>query len=217
MIIYLDESGDLGFDFTNKKPSKKFVIILLVCKDKSAADSFGYAVKRTLKNKLNHKKTNNRNTEELHATKDSISTKKYFYRRIKSTNWEIYTAILNKTKIYNHLTTKSGRKKLYNFLAHYLLEKVDLSKVNSAVTLVVDKCKNKAEIEDFNQYLVAKLEGKLPLNLPPLLISHEDSKSNTGIQSVDYFCWGVYRKYEHQDLEWYECFKDKILIEQKYL
>lgn len=37
MIIYLDESGDLGFDFTNKKPSKKFVIILLVCKDKSAS------------------------------------------------------------------------------------------------------------------------------------------------------------------------------------
>jgi len=31
LIIYLDESGDLGFDFEHKKPSKKFVIAVLVC------------------------------------------------------------------------------------------------------------------------------------------------------------------------------------------
>ncbi len=31
VIIYLNESGDLGFDFENNRPSKKFVITLLVC------------------------------------------------------------------------------------------------------------------------------------------------------------------------------------------
>ena len=31
MIIYLDESGDLCFDFNGKNPSRKFVITLLVC------------------------------------------------------------------------------------------------------------------------------------------------------------------------------------------
>lgn len=31
MIIYLDESGDLGFDFASKRPSRKFVVALLVC------------------------------------------------------------------------------------------------------------------------------------------------------------------------------------------
>ena len=30
MIIYLDESGDLGFDFENKQPSRYFVITVLV-------------------------------------------------------------------------------------------------------------------------------------------------------------------------------------------
>jgi len=34
MFIFLDESGDLGFDFENKSPSQKFVITLLVCESR---------------------------------------------------------------------------------------------------------------------------------------------------------------------------------------
>ena len=64
MIIYLDESGDLGFDFLKKKSSNFFVITLLVCHNKAAIDSFKVAVNRTLKNKLNHRKKNRR-IEEL--------------------------------------------------------------------------------------------------------------------------------------------------------
>ena len=30
--LYLDESGDLGFDFVNKKPSKFFTIAILAVK-----------------------------------------------------------------------------------------------------------------------------------------------------------------------------------------
>ncbi|MFW2371893.1 MAG: DUF3800 domain-containing protein [Gammaproteobacteria bacterium] len=216
MFIYLDESGDLGFDFKNKRPSQKFVITLLVCADRNAATSFKTAVKKTLRNKINHKRKNKRVVEELHATSDSIATKQYFYRHVKNKNWLIYTVALNKQRVYDYLTTKAGRKKLYNYLANFILDKVDLSSANPAVTLVVDKCKNKAEIEDFNTYLVNQLEGRLPLNIP-LYIYHEDSKASPGLQAVDSFCWGVYRKYEHGDTEWYQCYADKIAFETEYL
>lgn len=33
LMVYLDESGDLGFDFANKKSSRYFVIALLICLD----------------------------------------------------------------------------------------------------------------------------------------------------------------------------------------
>lgn len=209
-------TGDLGFDFENKKPSEKFVITLLVCNGKLAVDSFKFAVRRTLKNKLNHKKNNRRIVEELHATNDSPEIKNYFYRQIKNKDWKIYTVVLNKRRVYRYLTNKSGRKKLYNYLANYLLQQVDLSSVNSAVTMVVDKCKNKAEIEDFNQYLANQLEGRLPLKTP-LHIHHEDSKASSGLQAVDSFCWGIYRKYEHGDTDWYKIFSDKIAFEVEYL
>jgi len=216
VFIFLDESGDLGFDFENKRPSQKFVITLLVCDNRKAVAGFKTAVRKTLRNKINHRKKNKRIVDELHATSDSISTKKYFYQKIQNTDWKIYTVALNKQRVYEHLTSKAGRKKLYNFLANFLLRQIDLSAANPAVTMVVDKCKSKDEIEDFNQYLVNQLEARLPLNIP-LIISHEDSKANTGLQAVDSFCWGIYRKYEHRDLEWYRVFANKIAFETEYL
>ncbi len=216
MFIFLDESGDLGFDFDAKSPSRKFVITLLVCDNKCAVDAFKTAVKRTLKNKLNQKKNNKRRVEELHATHVSLPIKTYFYRQLKADGWRIYTVALNKQRVDERLTTKDGRKKLYNFLARFLLDEVDLTAVNPAATLIVDKCKNKEEIEDFNQYLANQLEARLPLNVP-LNISHEDSKANTGLQAVDLFCWGIFRKYERGDQAWYQHYADKIAFETEYL
>ena len=42
MIIFLDESGDLGFDFCKPKTSSKFVITLLVCDNRDAVDKHDY-------------------------------------------------------------------------------------------------------------------------------------------------------------------------------
>lgn len=216
MLIYLDESGDLGFDFENKTPSRNFVITLLVCNSKAAGDSFKIAVQRTLRNKLNHKKNSKRRVSELHAVNLTLAIKSYFYRQVKNGEWCIYTVALNKKRVYRDLTNKAGRKKLYNYLANFLLQKIDLRAVNPAVTLVVDKCKNKAEIEDFNQYLANQLEAKLPLNIP-LYIYHEDSWANAGLQAVDLFCWGIYRKYEQGDIQWYQHYADKIVFEAEHL
>ncbi len=216
MIIYLDESGDLGFDFVNKNPSQKFVITLLVCRNKVSVAAFKRAVRRTLKNKLNHRKQNKRVVEELHATSLSYPIKQYFYKQIRNQDWDVYAIALNKTRVYDYLTNKPGRKKLYNYLSKLLLDQVDLSFANPAVTLIVDKCKNKEEIADFNQYLTNQLEARLPLNVS-LNIHHEDSKANKGLQAVDLFCWGIYRKYEHGDTEWYDNYRVRIRFETEYL
>jgi len=94
---------------------------------------------------LNHKKNNKRQITELHAVSLALPIKQYFYRHIKNQEWRIYTVALNKGRVYDYLTNKAGRKKLYNYLANFLLKQIDLSAANPAVTMVVDKCKNKAE------------------------------------------------------------------------
>ena len=126
MIIYLDESGDLGFDFSEPKTSRKFVITLLVCNGADSADGFRRAVRRTLKNKLNHKKRKSRVVQELKGTGTTLAVKEYFYRQIPDNGWCIYTVALNKVRVEEHLRSKHGKKKLYNFLARFLIEKVDL-------------------------------------------------------------------------------------------
>jgi hypothetical protein len=36
------------------------------------------------------------------------------------------------------------------------------------------------------------------------------------LQAVDLFAWGLYRKYEVGDTEWYEVFKEKVAFERIY-
>jgi hypothetical protein len=45
LIIYLDESGDLGFDFNQKNTSRYLIIGLLVCWDEAAHLAMIHAVK----------------------------------------------------------------------------------------------------------------------------------------------------------------------------
>jgi len=52
VIIFLDESGDLGFDFRKRKTTKKFVITLLVCNSDAARMEFTKAVSWTIATNL---------------------------------------------------------------------------------------------------------------------------------------------------------------------
>lgn len=216
MIIYLDESGDLGFDFENKRPSRKFVITLLVCQSGSVTRGFRTAIRRTLKNKLNRGKKGSRIVPELKGNGTTLAIKRYFYRHSPKTGWLIYAVAVNKERVYENLQTRPGKKKLYNYIARFLLEKVELAQAGKAVTLVVDRCKNKDEIADFNDYLANQLDALLPLDVP-LTIHHEHSHENAGLQAADLFCWGVFRKYEHGDLEWYREYGRRIAFETEYL
>ena len=215
MIIFLDESGDLGFDFAKPKTSRKFVITLLVCQNRDATDCLRKAVSRTLKNKLNHKK-GGRTVQELKGTESSLEVKQYFYRQLRRAGWQLYTVVLNKVRVNEDLRRPDTKKKLYNFLARFILEKIDLNSAAPAVTLVTDRCKNREEIRDFNTYVANQLEALLPLNVP-LNIYHERSHDNQGLQAVDLFCWGIFRKYEKGDTEWYEIYREAIAFETEYM
>lgn len=214
MIIFLDESGDLGFDSTKKGSSKKFVITLLVCNSNATVQQIKFAGKRTLKNKLNHK-NKSRTIHELKGTGTLLTIKKYWHRNLPSSGWSIYSVVVNKSRIVEHLASKAGKKKLYNFLARFILEKIPLGTVNH-VRLVVDKCKNSEEIKDFNTDVKNQLQAMMPLNAT-LHIEHQSSQHSHGLQAVDLFCWGVFRKYEFNDTDWYNVYKNKIQFETERL
>ena len=216
MYIFLDESGDLGFNFAKAKTSRHFVISLLVCQNKQAQDGFRRAVERTLKNKLNHRKNSTRTVAELKGTGTTFPIKQYFFRQLPANGWKIYSVTLNKLRVDEHLRTRAGKKKLYNFLARFILEKVHFPEDVRQVSLVVDRCKNKEEIKDFNQYMANQLEALLPLNTR-LEIDHLASHESAGLQAVDMFCWGIARKDGEGDGEWYRLYRDRIRFETIYL
>jgi hypothetical protein len=146
MFIYLDESGDLGFDFVRKRPSKKFVITVLVCENDAIIKGFKKAVRRTIRNKL--AKSTDR-VQELKGTSTALPIKDYFLRNVPQQGWGVYSVILNKERVYDHLKSKIGRKKLYNYLARFLLKRIAVPPETNAVNLFIDRSKTRQEIKDF--------------------------------------------------------------------
>jgi hypothetical protein len=216
MFIYLDESGDLGFDFSKTKTTRKFIITALVCFSQAAERDFKKAIHRTLKKKVNRGKNKSRWVKELKGTGTSFEVKQYFLGRVRCADWAVYTLVLNKTRVNEPLRTRLGKKKLYNFLARLLMEKLPIREAVANVRLIVDRSKNREEIRDFNQYVENHLQAILPLNTG-LTIEHLASHERAGLQAVDLFCWGLARKYERGDLAWYDLFKHMLKYEDEYL
>lgn len=215
MYLYLDESGDLGFDFENKKPSRFFVITLLAVSMPKSIKILNKAVSKTLEKKLNYKKKNHRVIAELKGSATTLAVKQYFLNCINqhTLDLNLYSIVLDKLELLKHVQSPI-KEQLYNNMAHQLLEKIQFPAVNQ-VNLIVDRSKDNLGIKEFNDYLYANLS--LCLNLQTkLYISHDDSEKHKGIQAVDMFCYGIARKYERQDESWYNLFKDKIKVECEF-
>lgn len=212
MIIYLDESGDLGFDFENKKPSKFFVITLLALSEPKSVKVINKAVSKTLSNKLNHKNSRNRIISELKGSSTTLEIKKYFLSNLdkNSTDLRLYTIILDKLSLLTKLRSPI-KDRVYNHMTHQLLEKIEFPSEKN-INLVVDRSKDNLGIKEFNDYLYANLSLRLNLETK-LYISHDNSEKHKCLQAVDMFCYGVARKYELGDQAWYSLFKDKIVVE----
>lgn len=209
LYLYLDESGDLGFDFFAKKPSKFFTITVMMVQGVENNKKISKAVKRTIRKKF-YKQART----ELKGTLDSIAVKKYFYKLVCDVPFEVYALTLNKKRVYEHLTHKKER--VYNFIARKVLDVIPFDNATSRVNLIIDKSKSKHEIREFNQYLVRQLSGKIEPKIP-LDIDHHLSHEDMPLQAVDLFSWGIFRKYEKNDREWFDVFNDKVRYDDVYL
>jgi hypothetical protein len=213
LYLYLDESGDLGFDFVNKRPSKFFTICIVAVKNNSNKKRIINGVRRTLRKKLNPKNKRKRMVQELEGSSTTFQIKKYFYKKVRPIDFEIYSLTLNKKRVYRELMKDKVR--IYNWVSRLLMDNIDFSVAKNSITLIIDKSKSKPEIEEFNAYIQQHLKAKIDPKIP-LFIDHLDSCDDYCINTVDMFAWGIRKRY-HNDLKWYDVFKEKIKFDSLYL
>ncbi|OGT42860.1 MAG: hypothetical protein A3F13_06510 [Gammaproteobacteria bacterium RIFCSPHIGHO2_12_FULL_40_19] len=214
LMIYLDESGDLGFDFSNKKPSRYFTIALLICFDREANKTTIQSVKKTLRNKLP------KNAAELKGSNLAIAIKKYFLKEMKKVeNWCLYLAVADKkTWIEHHNNNHAHSLKsntFYDEVAKRVFSQVDYLETAKNVDVIVDRSKSKDHIVAFNSAITDAIKKRLP-KTAKLSIRHAYSHEEAGLQAVDLFCAGAWRKHEKLDIAWYTEFSDKIAGEMIY-
>ena len=156
LYLYLDESGDLGFDFITKKPSKFFTITVLVVKGQDQKKLLMNAVRDTLKRKLGRRA---KDYFELKGSKTSLEVKNYFYNRIAGIDFHLYALSLDKKRLYQQLSKEKER--LYNYIARLVMDRISFETAQTKVELIVDKSKAKPEIEEFNSYIIQNLQGRI--------------------------------------------------------
>ncbi len=213
--LYLDESGDLGFDFVNKKPSKFFTVGILAVSSIESNRQLIKAVNITLRRKLNPKQHRHRIVHELKGSSTTLEIKEYFYKQVKSVKFGIYAMTLNKRRVYERLTKEKPR--VYNFIARQVIDKIPFEKNKiDRVEFIIDKSKSKPEVKEFNSYIRSQIEGRL---YPKTILDmyHWNSHENNGLQAADLFSWGIFQKYEKKDTKWFDVFKQKICFEDQYL
>jgi hypothetical protein len=205
LYLYLDESGDLGFDFISRQPSNNFTIAVLAVKGEEQNQAIANAIKVTLRRKA--KTLRGPESGELKGSRSELQIKEYFYKKARATNFKVYAITLNKRHAYHYMLEDKGR--VYNYIARMVLEKISFSDSRVRVILTVDKSKSKLEIADFNEYIIAHIKSRLDPHIP-LEIFHRRSHETLQLQAADLFAWGIFRKHERGDKEWYDFFKEKI-------
>lgn len=205
MYVFLDESGDLGFDFNKRRTSRFFVITLLATQDFNTVAS---AIKRTLRAKLRQKKKT-RHVGELKGSATTLSIKNYFHQQmIRGTDWYLHSIILDKSMLLDR-AIRQNTHHLYNVLAQNILRGIAVPTAEQVVHLHVDRSKEQNEIKIFDHFVRSSLEARLPVGCT-LNIDHLRSQDSPGLQAVDLFCYGIARKYEQHDIVWYSIFQERI-------
>jgi len=211
LYLYLDESGDLGFDFVNKKPSAFFTICVLAIKGQENDRALSSAVHAVIRRKLYPKYK--KGALELKGTLVPLETKKYFFQQVSQIDFSLHSVTLNKKKAYADLSIDKDR--MYNYLARLALERVNFRDAAVRVIMTVDKRGPRSGLVEFNSYILNQIKAFID-PLVPLNIFHTPSQESPGLQAADMFAWGFFRKYERNDLEWHDVFKSKIRSERLY-
>lgn len=206
--IFLDESGDLGFNFKKKKTSKYFVITFLFVKEKNPVEKI---VKKIFKGFSKIEVKNHHGV--LHAFKESPRTRQKLLNLFREKNMSnVLVVYLNKKKVYTKL--QDEKQVLYNYVTNILLDRVCTKKLiptDERIFLIASRREtNKFLNQNFTAYLKSQVKDNHKLDIEIEIKSPTQEKS---LQVVDMLSWAIFRKYEHGDESYYNLIKPDIIEE----
>lgn len=206
--IFMDESGDLGFNFKKKKTSKFFVVTFILTKDKNDLDKI---VKKIFRGFSKTEVKNHAGT--LHAYKESSQTRHKLLNLLHSKkSISIITVYLNKDKVYTRL--QDEKHVLYNYVTNILLDRICTKKlipIDEKIKIIASRREtNKFLNSNFSSYLKNQSKNNHGLDIEIDILSPHSEK---GLQVVDMISWAIFRKYEHGDDTYYNVIKQNIIEE----
>lgn len=204
-MIYLDESGDLGF---GPRSSKHFVLTAIIARDPGKVRR---CIKRVRQQKLPKKY---KTVPELKFHNSSQTIRKHVLGCLVRTDTDIAYAVLRKNQVYERLKSKPSI--LYNYLSGSLIAKIITAyKLEGPVKVFVDRSLYGFERENFDNYLTWKAclgNHSEEQSLEPPEIEHIDSRQDRCIQVVDFVAGAINHRYSMEDPSYYNLIEQKVSI-----
>jgi len=203
--IFLDESGDLGFNFKKKRTTKYFLITFLFVSNKRSIEKCIKSVHRGLRKKY-------KKISIFHAFREEPVTRRRVLNLLSKKDCKVMTIYLNKEKVYTNL--KEEKAVLYNYVSNILLDRICSKKIipiDEKIKLIASRREtNKFLNRNFKSYLEKQIGDNHKINLDILIKTPAEEKS---LQAVDFVSWSIFRKYEYKDEDYYNLIKNKIVEE----
>jgi hypothetical protein len=208
-MIYLDESGDLGF---GPRASKYFVLVAVIARDPAQV---GRCIKRIRGQKLPKKY---KQIPELKFHNSSQTIKERVLDCTARTDTDIAYAVLRKQQVYEQLRNKQFI--LYNYIVGSLLLKIITAyPIEGTVKVFVDKSLYGLEKDHFDNYLTWKacmVNHIEELNIEPPEIVHVDSRLDRCIQVADFVAGAISHKYGNGNDHYYDKIKSRVSISMDF-
>ena len=203
--IFMDESGNLGFNFDKRGTTSYFLITFLFSRSKRPIEKCVKKVHLSLRKK--YKKIG-----VLHAYIEEPVTKRRLLSLLAEKDCKIMTILLNKKKVYTKL--QDEKPVLYNYVTNILLDRIFTKKLiqsdDSIKIIASRKETNKFLNKNFKSYLHSQLAANYKVKVS---ISVKTPAEQKALQAVDFVSWAIFRKYEYKDDTYYNLIRGKIVEE----
>lgn len=203
--IYMDESGDLGYDFTQSKTSRYFIVAFVMTNypnrlDKIVKKVYSGFTKTEIK--AHH--------GVLHCNKELPSTRFRLLNKLSESESVVFSLVLDKRRL--SVRAEYEKHALYNYIVGALL---DIIKSNSL--LPKGRVRFVASKRETNKYLNDQFVNQLSDN--KLIVDIRTPAEEKGLQVADFVAWSFYNRYEHGDSDYSDAIKsisiEHVIFEQR--
>lgn len=208
--IFMDESGDLGFDFSKKKTSKFFIISFLFIDDEVQKKHVEKIIKKVFSGFT--KKEVRFHHGVLHAHKENPKIRTYVLGRLSKMPVSVISICLNKKNVYTSLQHEIHI--LYNYVTNILLNRICKKKIlplGKKIHLIASQREtNKFLNRNFKAYLEQQAKSKYSIDIEVEITPFFHEK---GLQIIDVISWSLFRYREHGD-NFYRNLIHNIIVEE---
>ena len=201
MYLYLDESGDLGFDFSKNQTSKYFIITIIAVTNTNIVEKI---VKKVFKSFTDRQKK--KRNGSLHCHYEDEKTRKKLLSLVESSEIQIFCVYLDKEK--TAIGKEMEKHILYNYLTNIIIDRFLNSQTidnQEPVFLTASKWESN---KHFNQTFLEEVAKNVTSDEFSMQI--KPAQEDKGLQIADFVSWAIFRNLEYKDSSYMDIFKSKI-------